>query len=223
MTNGRTMRLFNDVEQIYQKGIVSPAYSSSGKYQCSVCEKFFSTETGAARHFAKQACYTIRNVFEGTITENQLYEIYKNLAKVAGDYCLSRVRFRSSRFYSITGKFFLYCYNNKVGDIGGYLEYLIMKEGGDNYFHILSLGQRDSVLRRYRLRRVKNPDLEAVQAFLRENEERVYSDPSFTLRSLERGDLTLSELEGRIDWDEFMNSLSDAETTRLELFLNTIG
>lgn len=215
------IRLFNDIDQIYQSGIIYPDSSQNGKHQCSVCGKDFTTEKRALTHYNKRSCFKVQDIFKGTVSEDCLYEIYDELTVVTGGYRLSKARFGTSRYYPTTGKFYLYCYNNSIVDIFDYLNYIINREGSTTYFQILSLGQKDSVLKRYRKKLARSPNKESVEAFLRANEERVYSDPSFTIRSLERGDLSVSILEEKIDIDRFIDSLTDMEAERLSLFLDS--
>jgi hypothetical protein len=205
---------YNSFEQIYSKGLVH----HNDTIECSVCGKTYKRESTATTHFNKQNCHTYRNVFENTEAENTMYQIFVSLLAIEGKRCVSRSKFEKSRLYSPIARFMLHCNKNKIMDQGDYLSYVLES----TYWKTVNMGVlnalKDSSLKEYRSRRVKNSG-KNDEKFFNTNKIRLVTDTTFVLRSLERGDISYEYLFDKIGVDTFLNKLNNVEIERLERLL----
>ena len=214
----KNMKLFNEIDEIYEKGIVP---TSDGQFKCSVCGKIYKTQKNADKHIAKQNCHSYSSVFKGNQIEYKFFSVYNFLAGVEGETGYSFNRFRKSGRYTQIAKLYVFCSRNRLNDIEDYLVYILETYSLPNAYYSLVMGQKESVLVEYRnwLRRnVSNGD---SYKFYNEYKEQL-EDTSFVLRSLERGDIHYEFLFDKIDFDGFVEILSDIEKDRLESFLRTV-
>lgn len=213
------MRVFNDMDTIYARGITEQA----GVYTCTVCQKEYKTYAGITRHFGEQNCHSYRNIFEGTATEELLYDIFKELMAIEGKHVVSVKKFRHTRSYTIIAKFFIFCYQNGVRDHFDYLEYVLGNTKWKVVMQGVSKGCLESVLKDYRKYRRQTPDRSRDTRFYNEHEAELREDPTFALRALERGEITVGFLFGQMDLDEFLDKCTDAEEYRFEKFLEMVS
>jgi hypothetical protein len=103
-------------------------------------------------------------------------------------------------------------------DQGDYLSYVLES----TYWKTVNMGVlnalKDSSLKEYRSRRVKNSG-KNDEKFFNTNKIRLVTDTTFVLRSLERGDISYEYLFDKIGVDTFLNKLNNVEIERLERLL----
>lgn len=218
-------KLFNDSDEIYSKPIIEQGTG----YVCPVCHKKYKTKKGIEEHYSNRSCYTYRQIFENTEGENSIYSIYSsthaifNLANGTISQHMSLKQFRVSSLYPAIAKFWFFCYNNKITDKMEYVEYIILKYKPIYMWKIFHTGIRQTVLEKFMRHRRKegNPNEER---FCDENSHHIGYDPDFTIRALERGDVTLDYLFGTLlDFNKFLDSLNRIERNRFIKLLEVMA
>lgn len=212
------MKRFNDLDEIYAGGLVPNGELTA----CSVCGKTFKRAKAAKTHFDKMACHTYQDVFLGTVTEEFLYDIYKELMNVYNMPIYGIGQFRRSRHYKPIAKFYLFCYHHGIREPFDYLEFAFLASKWNSIAQALAYATKESTLREYRKHRRLKPNMELSEKFFHQNRGEIESDPSFALRALERGDLALNYFIGVVDYDAFLDRCTDAELYRLERFLESV-
>lgn len=206
--------LYNSLDKIYKNGITEEA----GEFICTVCGKKYKRESTANNHIEKMNCHTMKNIFQDTKAEGVMYDIFISLLAIEGKRCLSMKKFRTSKLYTPIAKFMLFCNTHKIQNQYEYLTFVLE----NTYWKFINAGVnntlKESSLVEYRLYKVKNEN-EYSEKFYNSNSERLHTDTSFVLRSLERGDISYSYLFTCMDFDKFVDRLSGTEIERLEQIL----
>lgn len=217
------MKHFNDMDDIYKDDLIF----HEKIIQCSVCEKEYKRKNDrlAKEHIAKRECHSYYQVFKGTNTEEVLYDIYLRLAAALYQQqqikvrIISHKKFTNSIKYNQAGKFYMFCYNNKIQDIMGYLDYVIDNTYWKFENQIVTNAIKESVLVDHRKDRMKKSNEELDEKFYNQHEDRLSSDIDFLLRSFERADINPEYYFNQVSFDDTMVKMSDIEKSRLEKFL----
>jgi len=218
------MKLLNDLDEIYGDGVV---IEGDGPYHCPVCGKKYVRDSSLTNHYNSRICHSYRDVFKNTITEDALLNIYMNIVAIynitSGGHGgrVSMNSFRKSRYYNMVAKFYMFCYINNIRDQIDYLQFLFEKIKFNNTFQVLNVGIRESTLINYMTTRRLDRTDDACDAFYYANRELLGDNTSFTIRSLERGDIRYDYLFRKIDADKFFGKLTKTEANNLGAFLET--
>lgn len=211
-----------DIDELYDG--LSVEQNTDGTYQCPVCRKQYKQYKSALNHVQKRNCYHLQDIFAGSITEQNAFDIYKEAMSV-----LSPQRkmvlsgFRKSREYKPALEFALFCMNNRVkSDI--YTQWIIQKFRPSIFNYIKTIGQKDETLRQFRDFLIINEQCIDSEYFFEQNQQRLYDDEVFMVRSLERGDIGLRYLIDQFDnFSEHCETLSSPIKNRLEKVMDKAG
>lgn len=231
------MKMFNDLDEIYKDGL-KPSSLVDGAFECSVCGKIYKRKNAGERHVHEKSCFKYTDMFQKTLVEPLLYKMFE-LATYHDSNNRTRAptltRFRKSSLYTIISKFWLFCFRNNMSNATmlHYFNYLI-EESMRRYNSyeikrqyssaIISQGTCESSLKDYRTECAKGLcSIVMSQDFYEKNSKELGQDIAFTLRALERGDITCDVLFNKIDFDEFSDRLSFAEEKQLKIFLTKIA
>lgn len=211
------MKHFNSVDALYDDGVV--VYN--GKYVCSCCNKEYKTPKGANNHFAKRNCHSYQQVFNGTDTEEMFYDIYVMLTAMTNYHTISKYQFTKNKlYYNKIAKFYMYCLEQNIINFTQYLEFTLhFSYVAGSPFDALHLAKYPENYEMYLKRRKYFVTEKDSELFFNTHRTRIDGDGIYTIRALERGEIKYGYLFDHIDYDSFINSLSDVGKTRLENFL----
>jgi len=201
-----------------------------------VCKKIYVREQAGQRHVDTQDCFKYQDMFNNTLVEPLLFSMFQQAQVIDahGRYAVTLSRFKKSSMYSIFAKFWLFCFKNNMNSLHilHFFHYLIDEsykkfnsfEGKKQFVSaIISNGTNESSLVGYRIACAGGLCSKAMSRdFYDKNQDTLGVDVTFTIRSLERGEITHEELFKEIDFDEFIDKLSMAEQNRLGTFLEKI-
>ena len=227
------MKIFNDLDEIYKLGGIV----TKDGIECSVCGKTYKRHTAFDKHFSKQDCFKYTDMFQGTLVEPMMYKLFEEAIHndAHARFVPTLSKFRKSPLYSTISKFWLFCFRNNMSTSQTlhYFNYLMdesfkkyMSFEGKRQFTstILNNGSKENALKIYRTECARGLCTEAMSRdFYDKNKELLGEDVNFTLRALERGDITYDVLFGFIDFDEFTDRLSFAEQRQLETFFEKVA
>lgn len=205
------MILFNDLDQIYSL----PPHASAGGYQCPVCQKDFTTPVGAERHHAKRKCHRLCHIFEGTVTETAIYDLYRAICRADGRRPLKMENFRPSRFYTLIGKFFLYCINNGVTNPPEYFWFSKDLTNPEELVRGTALALNDRVLGQYRAWKINNVTDEQSRNFYELNSNALLTNITYAIRCMEKGEISPRYYFSRVDRDEFVKASTAIQAAQL--------
>ena len=212
------VHFYNTLDDIYS----SQPFGSAFGYRCPVCHKDFKTIKGVTRHYEKRACHKLKHVFEGTRGEVTLYHLYRKLCEAERRFPYSLENFRKTRFYTLIGKFMLFCMTNTLLNYEEYLWFVIRELKPDTLIKAVSLAVNEKYLLLYRQWKVFHINDEQSAAFYQAYRTFLTSDIHFVLRSFEKGELSPSYYFSKVELFDFYALLSDAQKKRLETFLTLI-
>ncbi len=229
------MKLFKNLGEIYKFGL-NKTHLPGYPFECSVCRKKYKREGAAQKHVDKQDCFKYQDMFQGTLVEPILFDLFQQsmVTDSHGKFIATLTKFRKSSSYTIYAKFWLFCFRNNMStiQINHFFCYLIDESfrkynsyEGKKLFSsaIISKGTNETSLVEYRKACINgNCTHDISNEFYEKYEETLGKDVTFTIRSLERGDITYKVLFDNIDFDEFVEKLSMAEQKTLESFLETV-
>lgn len=206
-------QLQNTLDDIYSGEIVE----KDGMFVCPVCEKEYKRKSAATKHFEERSCFKYQNLFKGTLVENKLYNLHKKFSAINGNRGWTIRKFRNSGQYTSIAKFYVYCANNNV-NLEDYFDYAIHEFRFDSLATALKKAAMETQLRIFRdeaAHEYTNDDKD--ERFYNANEEWLgtRANTGKTIRALERGDISVDYLFNRIDFDQFLNNLTQHEMDRV--------
>lgn len=213
-----TMKLFNTLDEIYS----GEPYASPYGYRCPVCSKDFRTVKGVERHFAKRNCHKLTRVFKNTEGENTIYSLYRKLCRAEKRFPYKLENFRDTRFYTIIGKFVLFCYSNTITDMEEYLFFVIRSSNPDQLIKGAVFATNERMLKRYREWKIHHVTDDQSRRFYNLHSQLLKTDINFVLRALEKGEISTSYYFSKISLFDFYDKLSDAQKYRFENLLKRV-
>lgn len=216
----KALKVFNDIEDIYKEGIVE----LEGIFKCSVCDKEFKTQTRANTHIENKSCHTHQQVFKGTVTEEAINKLYMLSLSLVDKNCRYNKNFIDSRNFNRVAEFYVFCLNNEVTDQHDYLAFvstLSSNKGDWSHLKLFTTATKQTTLKRYFETRRIVVSREDSSRFYDMNQE-LLTDSIFTLRALEKGDISYKFLFEKMDFDSFIATLTPIEVDRLSEFLTTV-
>lgn len=205
----------SDIFEMTQK--VSPLYDQpiierKNLFVCPVCKKEYKTENGATKHMAEKNCYDFADVFGDTVIEEDAYIVMKE----NGIRFAHRKAFRGSRIYKSSIRYILSCREHKIDAPDIFFKWLVKTlRCSDKPLLIMSRGQDEGYIRKYRVWLHKNPNL-IDPVFAQRHEDDLCSDPLFFIRSLERAHITFDHIFDSEKLKEAASSLPFDYTARME-------
>jgi hypothetical protein len=199
------------LDEIYSGDLVE----KDGIYICPVCKKEYKRECAAIKHFESRVCFQYKDIYSGTIMEQEFYKMHKKFSAIEGHRGLSIQRFRNSRYYTSIAKLYVFCSNNNI-NFADYFDYLIHEFRFDPLNSLVAKGCKESQLRLFREEAQEYTNEHKDERFYNANVEWLGEDSTRTLRALERGDISINYLFNKVDYDEFLDKLSRIQFTRLE-------
>ena len=210
-----TTQLFNDLDDIYN---TEPTYHN-GHFVCPVCDKKYKKQKTSITHYGRRDCHKLRHVFAGTPVDDLIFKLYQKYNALSGNIGYSKIKFRKSQFYTPIAKTYMFCYENNV-NMEDYFDYTIHEHRYESLAVALSYTRTESSLRKFRkevAHEYTNTDKD--EKFYNENRQTIVNNTSFTLRAIERGDISVNFLFKNLDFDEFVDSLATPQYTRFKAVL----
>ena len=207
---------FNNFDSIYGGGIDN----HNDVFVCTVCGKEYKREKAATTHIEKQNCHTYKNIFKDTPTEDIIREITNVLMTITGSrFYSSNKKVRNSKIYNQIAKFLIYCNTSSISDYKRYFKYCVEELHYTNLNMLMAESIKEITTKVYYEWRRANPDIEAMEKFFDMNMVDIESNSNFTIRNIEKGNLSGEFLAKKIDLNKFVNSLSDVQVERLKRVL----
>lgn len=215
------MKWINDIEPLYQKGIIE----RDGLYVCGVCSKEYKRYSSALKHLEKQSCHSYVQLLKGTLTEELMYTLYTSILNELGNnYSIGMVKFREkTRMYNALAKYLTYTQKHSLtnGQVIDYFLYVYFNKA-NNISQAANYAKDNNILKEFRQFMIKNHELIDSKTFYDKNKDKITSDTSFTIRSIERGEISIYYILDHVD-DKFCEKLSKIEQNRLEEVLSVMG
>ena len=217
--------LFNNVERLYGQ----PVLSDNEKWYCPVCQKGYKQKKSLENHINKRNCHSYVDLFHDTVSERYMYDVYKEMIE---DNMIPPSKggvkgFRKSKYYKPIANLLIYWSRNNcdMDMLAMYVLYFNRKNHFNHTITLLNSIASDGFLREFRGYLMKNEHLIDSESFFNNYKERLQSDTTFMLRSLERGDIGLSYLldDMREGMDAHLESMTNAELRRYSNILEKVG
>lgn len=209
---------YNSIEEIYSKGILE----DGEYYVCSVCKKKYKRKKNIDGHIEAQTCFKYHHVFRDTPTEERFYQWYRLSVALAGTRGFTMPKFRTSAQYSAIVEFYNFCRTYKIPDMTDYFKFVINEFKFEPLNSALLHGKTEMMFKRYRRNVGKYVNINRSEVFMDKNKKQLMKDTVFTLRSLEKGDISYITLFETLSFNKFVANLSNLEHDRFERFLESV-
>jgi hypothetical protein len=218
-----TIAVANDVEKLYENGLIS---HSDGTFECPVCHKVYKRKSNAIAHLNKQDCYSLLDIFKNTANETRGLSLYKTLVSAVNPQARTSLNvFRKSRYYNPVMRYISFSAIHELGKLSeDYLDWLIQYKNFSNVNALLSNATKESFLREFRLFLQSHGDIMIdSKTFIERYKQDLIDDQNFFIRSLEKGHLWIGYLTPDIfPIDDVYESLDLDYKFRFEKILEEI-
>lgn len=211
------MKLFNEIDDIFSREIIC----HSNSFECPVCGKFYKKESSIKSHFEKKDCFSYRNLFDGTIIEQELFSIFKSLKSNSyGIYNLTK--FKKSKEFVFLSKLYMFTLSNKIPSIVDYINFGLNTMRASSPFIIINMLCKESSVKKYFKWRQNNTPKDESIKFILSHRDNLTEDNDFLLRSLERGDILVDDVIELLGIERFTDKFNSIESDRLQYILESV-
>lgn len=189
------IKQIKDPDSLYQGNLID---HDDGRIECPVCHAMYKRRKSAEKHFAKQDCYSVLDLFADTPYEEAALELYQSIISEKNPRARTTLQsFRKSNSYSSVVRFCAFCYANEVDDFGLYYSYMEVIRNFTIMNAALANAINEETLREFRIFLHQNYRYVDSKTFWDRHGEQLLEDDDFFIRSLEKAHITLNSVAMR--------------------------
>ena len=218
----KSIKTINDLDTLFEKGLIE----KDGVYECPVCKKQYKRKASAEAHLAKKDCYSLKDLFSGTMHETRAYAIYQELIGMMNPNArLTLNTFRGSPYYNGATRLTLFIALHTLTDQRTtYLTWLNEFRGANSIHRIFSEGTKETNLRSFRSFLRHFPQFIESASYFERYKDILKNDEDFFIRSLETSKMSLDYILNRSDFpfERIMESMNNDNVMRFEALANEV-
>ena len=213
----KEIKTINDVDGLYDS---PPIKTDDGKYQCPVCKKEYVREKAAISHMAARDCYSLKEMFQGTVHETKAYSTYKELISLLNPkVTLTLKKFRDSPYFNGAVRFTLFLSVHTLTEQKGtYMTWLNEFKGCTQIGRLFSEGVKESNLREFRKFLIRFEQFIDSASYYKRYRVLMTQDGEFFIKAIETGKIGLQFVLEQKDFpfEKVMSKLNADQQFRFE-------